>query len=262
MHGGRNVVCALEADKAIPTNGDKAPCFSVAESRVFELSAFQACGTTHSGFAADFGAPKAAWRQCQPNQVDTYCRDRFRFEWSQSGFVAYVNGIKYAEDTGWPGYAQIPAAIASGKRPVYAFFGEWGAFRDANVYRFHWGRIAVNPHDANGNPLAPSAATSYCPGQVQSTCPTSMQAPAPRGAQAMPVPVAPDSTAPPPGATMPQQLGAGTVRVYVSSLLSGGQQPAFWVLLGLVLAGAGASMLVRWLWRAAGGPASGSAGGG
>jgi hypothetical protein len=260
MHGGRNMVCALEADRAIPTNGDKPPCFSQAESRVFELSAFQECGTTHSGFAADFGAPKAAWRQCQPNQMDMYCRDRFRFEWSQSGFVAYVNGIKYAEDTGWPGYAQIPAAIASGQRPVYVYFGEWGDFRDANVYRFHWGRIAVNPHDANGSPLAPSAATSYCPGQVQSTCPMNMQAPAPKGAAAVPMPVMPDNTAPPLGATMPQQLGAATVHAYVKSLLNAGQQPSFWALLGLMLAGAAGVMLISWLWRAAGGSGSGSSG--
>ena len=51
----------------------------------FELSGFQACGTTHTGFATDFGASKTAWRQCQTNQMDMYCRDRFRLEWSRDG---------------------------------------------------------------------------------------------------------------------------------------------------------------------------------
>jgi hypothetical protein len=251
LHGGRNMICALEADRAVPTNGSKAPCYSEGDSRVLQISAFQACGPTHAGFAADFGAPKNAWRQCQPNQADTFCRDRFRLEWTQSGFTAYVNGVKYAEDTGWPGYAQIPAAIASCQRPVYVFFGEWGDFKDANVYRFHWGRLAVNPHDAGGSPLAPSAATSYCPGQPQSTCPASVQAPAPAGMAVKPAPVVPDAKAPPPGSTLPQQLGADTVHAYTASVLNSGQQPVFWALLGVLLAAAGAVILARRLWRAA-----------
>src|SRR5215472_11456180 len=169
LQAERTMVCSLEADHTVPTNGDKAPCFSFGATRVFELSGFETCGTTHMGFAVDFGAPKT-WRQCQPNQMDMFCRDRFRFEWSQTGFVAYVNGTKFAEDSGWPGYAQIPSSITSGQVPVYAYFGEWGDFSDSSVYRFHWGRVAVNPHDASGNPLAPSPAPSYCPGQPQSTC--------------------------------------------------------------------------------------------
>jgi hypothetical protein len=252
MHGSRNVVCALEADRAIPTNDNRAPCYSLAESRVFQLSAFQACGSAHTGFAADFGAPRAAWRQCQPGQPDTACRDRFRLEWTQNGFVAYVNGVEYARDTGWPGYAQVPAAIASGQRPVYVFFGEWGDFSDANVYRFHWGRIAVNPHDVAGRPLAPSAAPTYCPARPQATCPAGTRAPAPAGMAAAPAPVVADSREAPPGSSLPAlgvQLGSPTVRAYVAALLGGGQQPAFWVLLAALLGAAGCSRLVALLWR-------------
>jgi len=263
LNGGRNLICAMEADHPLSTTtGDKPPCFSAPDARVFELSGFQACGATHAGFATDFGAPKNAWRQCQANQMDMYCRDRFRLEWSRDGFVAYVNGIEYARDTGWPGYAQIPEDIASGKVPVYAFFGEWGDFSDANVYRFHWGRIAVNPHDATGNLLAPSAAPSYCPGQAQSTCPMGMQAPAATGAAPGAMPGMP-SAAPtahasaPAGGSMPgmaQGANAAHVEthVFLSSALNGGQQPAFWIVLGTMLAGGAAVGVVMWLWL--GGP--------
>ncbi len=258
LNGGRNLICALEADHPVPNNGDKAPCFSQAETRVFELSAFQVCGSTHTGFAADFGAPRDAWRQCQPNQMDMYCRDRFRLEWSESGFVAYVNGIKYAEDSGWPGYAQIPSSIVSGQVPVYAYFGEWGDFSDANVYRFHWGRVAVNPHDASGSLLGPSAAPSYCPGQAQNTCAMGAQAPLPGDGPAGSMPAmpampsaAPSSHGTAKAGSMPGMgAGAGHVEThaFLASALNGGQQPLFWLLLGLMLAGGAAVGAVTWFW--------------
>jgi hypothetical protein len=244
LNGGRNMVCALEADHTIRAGNSQSPCFPAPDSRVLAVSGFQACGTTHSGFAADFGAPKSAWRQCQANQADVYCRDRFRFEWSQDGFVAYVNGIRYAQDSGWPGDARIPQSIVSGHVPVYAYFGEWGDFSDANVYRFHWGRVAVNPHDASGSLLGPSRAPSYCPGQPQDTCaasavpaaPPAVPAggPAPRSGSAAPAPDAPEAD--------------DLTHQFLASALNGGQQPAFWVVLGVLLACAGAAGTVRWLW--------------
>jgi hypothetical protein len=248
----------MEADHALSTTtNDKPPCFSAPATRVFELSGFQACGATHSGFATDFGASKTAWRQCQTNQMDIFCRDRFRLEWSQDGFVAYVNGIEYARDTGWPGYAQIPASIVSGQTPVYAYFGEWGDFSDANVYRFHWGRLAVNPHDASGGLLAPSAAPSYCPGQPQSACPMVM--PAQAGSAAAPAPSmagmpssAPAHAAPTRSLPATTAQGAGAAHVethlFIASALNGGQQPMFWIVLGVMLAGGAAVGVVMWLW--------------
>lgn len=272
MNAGRDLVCALEASHTVPNNHDTAPCFSDPDTRVFEISWFQQCGTTHSGFAVSAGAPASAWRACQPNQMDMYCRDRFRFEWSQSGFVAYVNGFKFAEDSGWPGYAQIPADIASGQVPVYAYFGEWGDFSDSNAYRFHWGRVAVNPHDAGGNLLGPSAAPSYCPGQVQNTCPMGFM---PSGSMPRPAP----------GGMPGTQMGAGTGHSHTSAshtqgghgthggtaaghanaasvytdaalagMLSGGERPEFWIMLGVMVAGVAAAAVVSWLWRGSTGP--------
>jgi hypothetical protein len=171
----RVLTCALEADHVITnTNNDQPPCFSVGPSRLIELSGFQACGSTHYGGAVDFGAPADAWRQCQDNQMDMYCRDRFRFEWTQDSLTVYVNGILFFRDAGWPADRQLPGAIVSGQVPVYAHFGEWGDFSDGLVYRFHWGRLAVNPHAADGSLLPPSAAPSYCPGLPQNTCDLSM----------------------------------------------------------------------------------------
>lgn len=164
LQAKRSLTCAVEADHTLSSvTGDQPPCWSVSPSRVMELSGFQYCGSTHSGFAVDFGSPSNAWRVCPAGTVDP-CLDRFRFEWSQTGVVAYVNGIRFAEDSGWPVGSQLPAAIASGSVPVYAHFGEFGDFTDSNVYRFHWARIAVNPHNADGSPMAPSASATF--GQV------------------------------------------------------------------------------------------------
>lgn len=289
LNGERVMVCALEADHQVPTNNDTAPCFSFGNTRVFEISGFEYCGSKHSGFAVDMGAPANAWRQCQRNQMDMYCRDRFRLEWSETGFVAYVNGIKFAEDSGWPGYAQIPSSIATGQVPVYVYFGEWGDFSDADVYRFHWGRVAVNPHDGNGNLLGLSAAPSYCPGQAQNTCPMGMQAPMPAtmpgmqtgsggmgAVQGLMDPTDHDShlmsgthgaathdsathnsathNSARPGDV--QSLGAGPAHLHtdllVAAALNAGQQPLFWVLLAVMVVGGAGVGAVAWLWL--GGP--------
>jgi hypothetical protein len=247
LNGGRNLICAMESNQDLATTtNDKPPCFSTG-ARVFELSGFQQCGTTHAGFATDFGAPKNAWRQCQANQMDMYCRDRFRLEWSKDGFVAYVNGIEYAQDTGWPGYAQIPENIVDGQTPVYAFFGEWGDFTDTNVYRFHWGRLAVNPHDANGSLLGLSAAPSYCPSQPLSTCPMSMQSSSAAMPQSVPT-AAPARSMPAmaPGASIAHEQ----THLFIASALNGGQQPMFWIVLGVMVAGGAAVGVVMWLWLA------------
>jgi hypothetical protein len=149
-----------------------------------ELSGHQACGSVHSGFAVDFGAPSNAWRVCAAGTVDP-CLDRFRLEWSKTGLVAYVNGIKFAEDSGWPAQAQLPDAVVNGSTPIYAHFADWGDFSDSNVYRFHWGRIAANPHNADGSLMAPSASPTFgsqpspTPSPTPSASPTPTPAPTP-----------------------------------------------------------------------------------
>lgn len=198
----RALTCAVEADHTISvTSQDQPPCFPASPSRVMEISAFQQCGTTHSGGAVDFGAPAGAWRVCQTSQDNWFCRDRFRFEWSKTGLVAYINGIRFFEDSGWPTDRQLPDAIVNGTTPVYAHFGEWGDFSSSNIYRIHWGYIHINPT------TGPSAAESYCPGQPSSTCPMAASATAtpvpptntPVAATATPVP--PTSTPIPPTST-------------------------------------------------------------
>jgi hypothetical protein len=161
LQSHHSLTCAIEADHTLASvTNDQPPCFSVQPSRVMELSGFQDCGSTHTGFSEDFGAPQGAFRTCQPNQTDP-CLDRFRLEWSKTGLVAYVNGMKYAEDSGWPSSAQLPDAIVNGSTPIYVYFGQWGDFSSSDVYRFHWQRIAVNPHDADGNLLPPSASPTF-----------------------------------------------------------------------------------------------------
>jgi|SRR5215472_3591784 len=166
LQGSRGLTCAEQADHVLSsTTHDQPPCFSDPPSRLFEISWFQQCGSTHSGLSVLAGAPSNAWRQCPVGTVDP-CLDRFRLEWSQNGLVAYVNGIKFGEDSGWPAAQQFPEAIVNGSVPVYAHFGD---FSDSigNVYRFHWARIAVNPHNPDGSAMGPSASPTF--GQVPPT---------------------------------------------------------------------------------------------
>ena len=161
LQASRSLTCAVQADHVLASvTNDQPPCFSVSPSRVMELSGHQQCGSVHVGMSVDFGAPANAWRVCQTDQVDP-CLDRFRFEWSKTGLVIYVNGIRFGEDSGWPAESQLPDSVVSGAMPVWVYFGQWGDFSDPSVYRFHWQRVAVNPHDSNGNPLPPSASPTF-----------------------------------------------------------------------------------------------------
>src|SRR5260370_9824370 len=158
LQAARSLTCAVQADHVLASvTNDQPPCFSVSPSRVMEISGHQQCGSVHSGMSIDFGAPASAWRVCQPNQVDP-CLDRFRFEWSKNGLVIYVNGIKFGEDSSWPAQSQLPDSVASGATPVWVYFGQWGDFSDPNIYRFHWQRVAVNPHNAIDGIIPTSAA--------------------------------------------------------------------------------------------------------
>lgn len=187
LQGARSLTCSVQADHNLTSvTGDQAPCFSQTPARLMELSGFQQCGSTHSGFSVDFGAPSSAWRVCSFGNVDS-CMDRFRFEWSKTGFQAWINGIKFAEDSGWPAQAQLPDSVVNGSTPIYAHFGEFGDFSDGKVYRFHWQRIAVNPHGPDGIPSAPSATCQFlgncaglpAPSPTPSASPTPVPSPTP-----------------------------------------------------------------------------------
>lgn len=178
LQATRSLTCAVEADHDLAsTTNDQFPCFSVPPARVMELSGHQQCGSVHGGFSVDFGAPAAAWRTCPAGTVDP-CLDRVRLEWSQAGLVAYVNGIEFARDTGWPAASQLPASIVNGSTPVFAHFADWGDFT-GGVYRFHWARIAAQPHNPDGSLMAPSASPTFGTSPSPTPTPTPTASPTP-----------------------------------------------------------------------------------
>lgn len=219
-------------------------------------------------------ASRAYWRQCSHNQMDMYCRDRFRIEITQNSVTEYVNGVKALEDVGMTGADQIADALVNGN--VFVYFADWTTpFTDAAVIRYHWGRLAVNPHDANGNLLAPSVAPSFCLGKAQNTCPMGTM----NASSSMPgMQSGAGMTSPMPAVqSMPEEhrsgtdahfdegyaltphplngddknrhrAGAAQAHSALAALLNSGQQPLFWLVLGLMTAGAAAAGVVVWLW--------------
>jgi hypothetical protein len=172
LHAAPALICAYEAARGGATGLDQPPCFEFSPARLIEISGFENCGNVHFGGDPGFGAPAGYFRTCSsPSQVpDMMCRDRFRLELSQDGLVAYVNGQRYFEDTGWPTRNQLPAGIANGSTPVYVYMSDWEDRPNQPAYRFHWQRIAVNSHNADGTSMGPSAAPSFCLGQSHNTC--------------------------------------------------------------------------------------------
>lgn len=87
------------------------------------------------------GYPQPAWRTCAGKDPDLNCRDRFRLELTRTSFTLFVNGTQYFTATNLP---PLPEAMTQG--PLYVYFAEslLGGI-DAEVVRFHWDRIAVNP---------------------------------------------------------------------------------------------------------------------
>src|SRR5262249_34532247 len=65
------------------------------------------------------------YRQCQPNQMDMFCRDRFRLELTKTSLTLYVNGRLYLQDSGWPAAYQIPDAWINGGDNTYVYFTDW-----------------------------------------------------------------------------------------------------------------------------------------
>ena len=193
LHAAQKFTCSYEAARGGANGRDTFPCFEFSPARLVEISGFEDCGSTHSGGDAGFGAPGQFFRTCSsPAQTpDMMCRDRFRLELTQNGLLAYVNGTLYFQDTGWPTRNQLPAAIANGSTPVYVYLSDWEDTPNQPAYRFHWQRLAINPHAPDGSSLSPSAAPSFCLGQPHNTCETT-----PSPASPPPAPAAPPSPAP------------------------------------------------------------------
>jgi hypothetical protein len=181
LHAGGNPICAVEMPGALPSgipDNDTPPCFSASPSRLMELSWFQYCGPVHSGGGRD-GDAANYFRQCTASEMDMFCRDRFRLELTKTSLTLYVNGFRYLQDAGWKAPYLLPDSMVNGGQ-VYTYFADWQNRPDKPSYRFHWGRLAVNPHDTSGMILPPSAAPSFCLGQPGNTCPMDMGTPTPQ----------------------------------------------------------------------------------
>jgi len=115
------------------------------------------------------------WRICQINELDLHCRDRFRMELTKDSIHMFVNGFPAMQIDGL--FAQNPAEGWDNRVPdswfqqgVRPYFTSWINGGQHTPTRWHWDRIAVNPH-AGGSFAAPSAAPSFCLGQPDNTCP-------------------------------------------------------------------------------------------
>jgi len=163
-------MCSYEAARK-GAQPNARPCFEAPPARLVEISWFEQCGPVHTGGLRS-GDNANFWRQCStPAQVpDMQCRDRFRMELSQAGLKFYVNGHFYFEDSSWAARYQLPAEVVNGSVPVYIYFSDWQVRPDQPAYRFHWQRLAINPHNSDGSIAAPSAAPSFCLGQPNNTC--------------------------------------------------------------------------------------------
>jgi hypothetical protein len=171
LHPAGNPTCSVESgSKDITTRDEnRSNCFAGAPSRVMEISDNQICGSTHEGGSRS-GDNAQFWRRCDNNQMDVFCRDRIRMELTKSSLTLFVNGHLYLRDAGWPADRQLPDAMVNGGQ-IYVYFSDWRARPTAPAYRFHWGRLAVNPHDtATGNLLPPSASRFFCAGNPLNTC--------------------------------------------------------------------------------------------
>jgi hypothetical protein len=115
------------------------------------------------------------FRLCNTNQMDMFCRDRFRFEFTKTSLTIFVNGYQWYKIDGL--YASNPATGADNRLPdswfgpagVHVYFTSWINSGQHTPHRWHWGRVAVNPHSGSGF-TAPSAAPTFCLGQPQNTC--------------------------------------------------------------------------------------------
>ena len=116
------------------------------------------------------------WRMCADNELDLHCRDRFRMELTKDSIHLFVNGYPAMQIDGL--YAQNPGTGADNRIPdfwfeqgVRPYFSSWINGGQHKPTRWHWDRVAINPHDEAGNFAGPSSAPSFCLGASNNTCP-------------------------------------------------------------------------------------------
>jgi hypothetical protein len=166
LFGGRwTFGCRFQADRQITcslfnpsgTPGDPA-VFGNEQGRVWQMLPFQHVGQVNVG-GEPTGEAAANFRQCGLNQMDLFCRDRFRLELARDSVKVFVNGRLYFEQSGLDPKYQLPDEFLGSE--AYVYFTSWTNRPLEPAYRFHWDRLAVNPTDAAGGELAPSAAPSF-----------------------------------------------------------------------------------------------------
>jgi hypothetical protein len=180
-----------------PPNFDKSQCHNGLPGRVWET---QGVGTARTAASVEGGYPGYAipgtslhgsdvFRICDStlnpanSMPDTYCRDRFRFEFTKDSLTIYVNGYKWFDVQGL--FAVNPATGVDNRIPdsflagSYVYFTSWVNSGQHEVTRWHWDRIAIN----DGSPL--SAAPSYCLGLPFNTCAAPMPSVTPMPSMSM-----------------------------------------------------------------------------
>lgn len=122
-----------------------AALFRPDRSRAYEISFWQIAGDNNFGGGPwkNMGLDKA-WNSCSPAQADIDCRDRFRLELTKDSVTLFVNDIRYFEQTGLP---EFPQEFYEGDLHVY--FSSVHGRTGAEVIRYHWDDININPHSAS-----------------------------------------------------------------------------------------------------------------
>lgn len=179
--------------------------------RVDEISFWQGQGA-QSVFGGEPGISTAldnAWRVCQHDEPDLYCRDRFRMDLTKDSVTLYVNAVKYFEVTGLPPEKQLPDAFI--KSPVYVYDASTifkpyvDSIGNYPVTRFHWNHFAVNPGpELTASPL-------FCADQPRGIClafrPSGATvAPPSQPVQSAPLVQGPVASPPAAGATSPSAI--------------------------------------------------------
>lgn len=191
LQNGGTQVCAgfvPTLQGVLAPTADRAPCYSLSPDRLWELSFFQDCGNNYGGvhFGGLPGSGPPVFRSCAPSDDYDPCLDRFRVELTQHGMLWYVNGQRYFEDSGWDSAHSFPPAFMTGN--LYVYLADWTLQGPAGQpVRYHWERFAINPHDAQGNIVGPSASPSFGPQTPPTPTPIATVRPASTGT---PVPLA------------------------------------------------------------------------
>jgi hypothetical protein len=110
------------------------------------------------------------WRQCNDNELDLHCRDRFRFEFTRTSIRIYVNGYQVWNLVGLTSNnqegrdARIPDWLNT---QTYVYATSWINSGQHHATRWHWDGFYGNRHNPDGTFHAPDAYSSFCLGNTQ-----------------------------------------------------------------------------------------------